>query len=149
MLKKTKDLIIKNIKWIILFICLVIFIGIAEDMLEKEIYVMDIVTYDFILEFLRNDVLTIILKIITNLASAFFLIAMCIIGFVIVKDKKYGICISINLALVTGINLILKNIVQRPRPNEFRIINESGYSFPSRTLYGKHGFLWITNIFCI
>jgi len=131
MLQKTKELIIKNIKWIILFISLVIFIAIAEDMLEKEIYRMDIVTYDFVLEVLRNDILTVILKIITNLASAFFLIAMCILSFSIVKNKKYGICITLNLMLVTTINWILKNIVQRPRPNEFRIINERGYSFPS------------------
>ena len=31
----------------------------------------------------------------------------------------------------TGLNLLLKNIVQRPRPNEFRLIDETGYSFPS------------------
>lgn len=29
------------------------------------------------------------------------------------------------------LNQILKNIVQRPRPTEFRMIDESGYSFPS------------------
>jgi len=148
MLEKTKELIIKNMKWIILFISLVIFIAIAEDMLEKEIYKIDIVTYDFVLKYLRNDVLTIILKIITNLASAFFLITMCIISFLVVKNKKYALIITLNLGLVTVINLILKNIVQRPRPNEFRIIDETGYSFPSRTFYGKYGFLWITNIFC-
>ena len=149
MLEKTKELVIKNMKWIILFISLIIFIAIAEDMLEKEIYVMDIVTYDFVLKYLRNDVLTVILKIITNLASAFFLIVMCILSFWVIKNKKYGVCITLNLILVTAINWTLKNIVQRPRPNEFRIIDETGYSFPSRAFYGKYGFLWITNIFCI
>ena len=29
------------------------------------------------------------------------------------------------------LNQALKFIIQRPRPTEFRIINESGYSFPS------------------
>lgn len=131
MLQKTKELIIKNIKWIILFISLVIFISIAEDILKKEIYSIDIVTYDFVLKYLRNNALTVILKIITNLASAFFLILMCILSFAILKQKKYSICITLNLILVTIINIILKNIVQRPRPNEFRMIDEIGYSFPS------------------
>lgn len=149
MLQKTKDLIIKNIKWIILFIALIIFIAIAEDMLEKEIYKIDILTYDFILKYLRSDSLTFVLKIITNLASVFFLAVMCIISFAVVKNKKYGLCILINLSLVTAINLILKNIVQRPRPNQFRIIDEAGYSFPSRTFNGKYGILWTFNIFCI
>jgi len=149
MLQKTKELIIKNIKWIILFISLIIFVAIAEDILEKEIYSIDTITYSFILKYLRNNVLTIILKIITNLASAFFLITMCILSFAIIKNKKYAICITLNLVLVTTINLILKNIVQRPRPNEFRIIDETGYSFPSRSFYGKYGVLWTFNIFCI
>jgi len=136
MLQKTKDLITKNMKWIILFISLILFIAIAEDMLEKEIYSIDTITYSFVLNYLRNNALTLILKIITNLASAFFLVTMCILSFLVIKNKRYGMCITLNLALVTAINLILKNIVQRPRPNEFRIIDESGYSFPSRTFNG-------------
>ena len=28
-------------------------------------------------------------------------------------------------------NIVLKQIVQRPRPTEYRIVNETGYSFPS------------------
>ena len=68
MLKKTKELILKNMKWVILFVSIVIFILIAEDMLEKEIYIIDIVTYDFVLKYLRNNALIVVLKIITNLA---------------------------------------------------------------------------------
>ena len=37
----------------------------------------------------------------------------------------------INLLISTVLNIILKNVVQRPRPNEFRLITETGYSFPS------------------
>ena len=36
-----------------------------------------------------------------------------------------------NLVIITGLNQILKHILQRPRPTEFRIIEETGYSFPS------------------
>ena len=54
----------KNLKWIILFICLIGFLALAEDVFHKEI--------------MKGDI-----------------------------------------------------ILQRPRPEEFRIINESGYSFPS------------------
>jgi len=149
MFKKTKEILMKNLKWIIVFISLIIFVSIAEDILENEIYSIDTITYGFILKYLRNNMLTIILKIITNLASAFFLVTMCILSFIVIKNKRYSICITLNLVLVTAINLILKNIVQRPRPNEFRIIDETGYSFPSRSFYGKYGVLWTFNIFCI
>lgn len=45
--------------------------------------------------------------------------------------KKVGMSIAVNLGLITGLNLLLKQIVQRPRPIEYRIIDEVGYSFPS------------------
>ena len=33
--------------------------------------------------------------------------------------------------VVTILNQLLKRLLQRPRPTEFRIIEETGYSFPS------------------
>lgn len=41
--------------------------------------------------------------------------------------KKIKIC----LIIITIINQTLKFILQRPRPTEYRIIDETGYSFPS------------------
>ena len=51
--------------------------------------------------------------------------------FILIKNKKIGFSIISNLVIVTILNQLLKNILQRPRPNEFRIIEETGYSFPS------------------
>lgn len=59
------------------------------------------------------------------------LIISTIILIVLIKNKKIGISIFTNLCLATGLNLILKQILQRPRPTEYRIIDETGYSFPS------------------
>ena len=50
---------------------------------------------------------------------------------IVIKNKKIGIQIWANLGISTLLNQMLKYIVQRPRPTEFRIIEESGYSFPS------------------
>ena len=36
-----------------------------------------------------------------------------------------------NLVIITVLNQLLKNILQRSRPTEYRIIEETGYSFPS------------------
>ena len=49
---KTKELIEKNIKWIALFICLILIIGIIIDVLSKEIYKLDVIGYDLISEHL-------------------------------------------------------------------------------------------------
>lgn len=65
------------------------------------------------------------------IGGAICLIVIAILLFVIIKNRKIGIAIIANLGIVTILNQLLKRILQRPRPEEFRIINESGYSFPS------------------
>lgn len=128
---KTKEIIKKNMKWIVLFICVVLVIGIVEDLLDKEIDELDIVGYNFISEHLISDNITPIAKGITQLGGAIFLIGVATILLIIIKNKKIGIQIWVNLAISTLLNVILKHIVQRPRPTEYRIIDETGYSFPS------------------
>ena len=51
--------------------------------------------------------------------------------FITIKNKKIGLSIFSNLVIITVLNQLLKRILQRPRPTEFRIIEETGYSFPS------------------
>ena len=131
MKEKVKDFIVKNLKWIILFICLVGFLAIAENVFHKEIMMKDIIGYKLVSTFLISDFATPIAKFITNFGGAIFLIIATIILFILIKNKKIGFSIISNLVIVTILNQLLKNILQRPRPNEFRIIDETGYSFPS------------------
>ncbi len=131
MKEKVKDFIIKNLKWIILFICLVGFLAIAEDVFHKEIMMKDIIGYKLVSTFLISDFATPIAKFITNFGGAIFLIIATIILFILIKNKKIGFSIILNLAVVTILNQLLKNILQRPRPTEFRIVEETGFCFPS------------------
>ena len=129
--KRIGEFIKKNLKWILLFLCTIIFLDLVEDVFEKEIMKLDIITYNFISTYLISDFVTPIAKIITNLGGAISLISITIILLVVLKNKKIGIAVMINLLISTVLNIILKNVVQRPRPNEFRLITETGYSFPS------------------
>ena len=131
MKEKIKDFFIKNLKWIILFVCLIGFLALAEDIFNKEIMNGDIIGYKIISTFLISDFATPIAKFITNFGGAIFLIVLTITLILLIKNKKIGFSIFINLASVTILNQLLKRILQRPRPTEFRIVEESGYSFPS------------------
>ena len=128
---KVKEFIVKNLKWIILFLCLVGFLALAEDVFHKEIMSGDIIWYNIISKFLISDFVTPIAKFITNFGGAIFLIILTIVLFFVIKNKKIGLSIFLNLVIVTVLNQLLKRILQRPRPTEFRIIEETGYSFPS------------------
>lgn len=131
MKEKLKKFIVKNLKWIVLFICLIGFFALAEDVFNKEIMNGDIVGYKLVSTFLISDFATPIAKFITNFGGAIILIGLAFTLFIFIKNKKIGVSIISNLAIITVLNQLLKRIVQRPRPTDFRIVEESGYSFPS------------------
>ena len=131
MIGKIKEFIVKNLKWIILFICLIGFCALAEDVFNKEIMKGDIIGYKIVSTFLISDFATPIAKFITNFGGAIFLVIATITLFIVIRNKKIGISILCNLAIVTVLNQLIKRILQRPRPTEYRIIEETGYSFPS------------------
>ena len=131
MKEKIKEFIVKNLKWIILFICLVGFLALAEDVFHKEIMNGDIIGYKIISTFLISDFTTPIAKFITNFGGAIFLIILTVVLVILIKNKKIGLSIFSNLVIITVLNQLLKRVLQRPRPTEYRIIEETGYSFPS------------------
>lgn len=126
-----KKLIRRNLKWLILLVCLVGFFKLAEEVFSKEILQADIVGYKLISSFLISDFATPIAKFITNFGGALVLIGTTVILVISIKNRRIGLSIATNLGIVTGLNIALKQIVQRPRPTEYRIVNETGYSFPS------------------
>ena len=130
-----KENVIKFIKnnwrWMLLFICLIGFLALAEDVFHQEIMNGDIVGYDIVSKLFKFNVSTPIAKFITNFGGAIFVISLTTILFFVIKDKKIGISIITNLGILTILNQIIKFIMPRPRPTEFRIIEETGYSFPS------------------
>ena len=126
-----KRIIEKNYKWIIAFLCLIIVIMLLEDIFENEQLTLDMVVYRLVILNLRSEPVTAIMKVITNLSSAYVLIAITIGILLFVKNKKVGLCVASNLVITTLLNQLLKYIIQRPRPDGYRLIAESGYSFPS------------------
>ena len=131
MKEKIKEFIVKNLKWIILFICLIGFFALAEDVFNKEIMNGNIIEYKIISTFLISDFTIPIAKFITNFGGAIILIVVTIAWFISIKNKKIRLSIFSNLVIITILNQLLKRILQRPRPTEYRIIEETGYSFPS------------------
>ena len=131
MLEKIGKALKKNYKLIILLICVVILVAIMEDIFEKETMFIDLFIYKLIVLNMRNNILTSVFRVITNLGGAYCLTIIAILCAIFIKNKKIAFAIPINLILSTILNLVLKNIVERPRPIGYRLIDETGYSFPS------------------
>lgn len=86
-----KELIKKNLKWVVLFICLVGFLALAEDVFNKEIMNGDIIGYKLISTFLISDFVTPIAKFITNFGGAIFLSIATVMLFLLIKIKNWFI----------------------------------------------------------
>lgn len=127
---KQRNFIKKYAKLVIVAICAVTFWEILENIFQNEIGYFDSMIYSFVSKYITSTT-TAILKFITNLGSAFIVISVAICMLIFIKNKKYGIYASMNFIIIAAINQALKYVIQRPRPTEFRIIDESGYSFPS------------------
>lgn len=120
----------ENKRWILSIIALILFILILEDVLEQEIYKFDETIYNFISKAISDNVSK-VAKVITTIGSAYVIIPVAIVAMIYFWKKKESKYIAINLAIIFASNQILKRIIARPRPNEFRIVEETGYSFPS------------------
>ncbi len=76
-----KRIIEKNYKWITILLCVIIVLMMLEDIFNSQQLTIDTVIYKNVILNLRSEPLTAIMKIITNLASAYTLIAITIASF--------------------------------------------------------------------
>lgn len=96
--------------------------------------------YQFIISF-QNDTLTNIMKVITSLANPLTIVSLCLISLLsLIWKYKASIYLIIVTIISTVFNFLTKNIVLRTRPNHLRLIEETGYSFPSGHAMGSIAF---------
>jgi len=120
-----------RIALIVLSISLIILILITKSVFVNDVLKIDDFFHSLIVENLRNDSLTNIFKIITHFGDSLILISTCIFLILFLKNKRYGIYATLNLGFIALVNVIIKNIIRRPRPIGFNIIEETGFSYPS------------------
>lgn len=130
-LKKLWKLICDNKLLVIAAIALVVFVAILEEVLEGDVNRLDSTAYYIFVVKLRRPWLTSIMEGFSALASPVVVLVMVIIVAAFAPGRRPGLCMTINLACALAINQALKFIVQRPRPDGFRLVSEIGYSFPS------------------
>ena len=133
----------QKIEWIAL-ICAVTIFGIIVYALNiGVIHHFDDLIYLHISKIIEPG-LTIFLKIITDYAGPLGIVAVTILLLIFMKNKQHKKYMLINLASVFALNQTLKLIFFRERPNINRIVEESGFSFPSghsMVATGFYGFL--------
>lgn len=80
---------------------------------------------------LRVDWLTVIVKIYTSFASIYAVGIITLLLVLLNKDWKIKVVSVFNVGVASLLNILVKHIVKRPRPDVVALIVETGYSFPS------------------
>ena len=119
----------KKFSIFVVVLCLILFSIICYGVLSYDSLVIDTKVYSFIINNIMNDGLTPILKAITELGGVAFTVLAGVLIFMFCKKNRWFI--TIDLVGVTLVNQVIKHIIRRPRPNVLRLVEESGYSFPS------------------
>lgn len=121
----------KYLKWIVLIVAIVLFIWILQDVLRNKITSYDASIYNFISDNFIKESNHFIAKTLTFFGSTLGIIIFAIIALVVVRNKKDKALVAINLIATVASNQITKFLVARPRPSVLRIVEETGFSFPS------------------
>jgi undecaprenyl-diphosphatase len=97
-------------------------------LLTNNIYIVDNSFYKLVI---HNDILTFIMKFITNFGSYLYIFIISLILLVFNKNKK-DLKKLYTISLLSSIlNEVLKRVFKRPRPSYQHLVSIGGYSFPS------------------
>lgn len=132
--QRLKALALAHKRTLIVAVCAVVFLALLEDVLEGGLMAFDRSAWTLVTTSTDfDDVLTAIAQQVSGIATPAALLVMLLIIVAFAPGSRPGLCCAINLVCVCALNVILKDLVQRPRP-DFTLLGravETGYSFPS------------------
>ena len=152
MKEKILNVIKNNKRFVVLFICLAIFIVLLINVLNGNIINFDNNIYK-VISSLKSNFMTAFFKGITMFANEEPIILIALVCLFVIKNRRIGASIVVNLVSSAFINHVIKELVQRPRPPiEYRMVEESSFSFPSghamtsATFYGLIIYFVLKNV---
>ncbi len=118
---------------LVIAVSLFLFGKLGQEMLEQELTAFD----SYVIEKVQSLItpkLTSVMQVFTALASTWSLVTLAAISIVIMlwQHKRWeALFLLLALGGGVGFNLLLKWLYRRERPSIHRLVEESGYSFPS------------------
>lgn len=129
-----------NKKDIVFYSLILLFIIWLSLMLSNNLKWFDEPIYNTIISF-RSSGLDTFMRFITSLSNPVVIIFLCSLSLIFLFIKKRWPIALVSTSLISvAFNQGIKNIVKRPRPLRLRLIEESGYSFPSGHAMGSMAF---------
>lgn len=115
---------------VVITVSILCFLAIMLFVLLKKNLIIDQNAIKFTLN-IRNKGLTNFVKLFTHLGSIYFILILCLVVFLVFKNKQVGIFTGLSVLIGSIISVVIKYIFRRERPFHIALINEVGFSFPS------------------
>lgn len=118
--------------FILTLVSLVLFIKIRDEVLEKSLSNFDAIISQFLYG-MRSPLLNKIMIYITYIGGRFFFIfaILAAILFTIRHHRREAVLFGFILTMTVLLNLFLKSVTARQRPQYFPLVTATDYSFPS------------------
>lgn len=123
--------LVQSRRAMLVLVAVLVFTWLLFEIKTDDIMRMDAAAYSLVVMHMRAAWLTPIMQSISDLAYPVVLVVMLLAIEVFAPGRRPGLCAAVNLVLATLLNLLLKTLIQRPRPEGYRLVAESGFSFPS------------------
>ena len=121
----------ENRTLVVTSVCAIVLVMLLENVLDKENMKLDAAAWWLFGEQLRQPWLTPIMESFSALATPVTLLVVLGVAAAFTPVKRPGWCNVLNLGLVVLLNQAMKFAIQRPRPDVLRLVDVSGFSFPS------------------
>ncbi len=132
--------IIENSIWLVVLGALAGFLVLAEDVWNKDIMDGDQMGYAIISSLSVIPGMNDFARAVTHLGDPATYIVMVLIMMILFRKHHITRVIILNIINVGLLNLMLKYILQRPRPLGPHLVSASGFSFPSGHAMGSLAF---------
>lgn len=123
--------LVQSRRAMLVLVAVLVFTWLLFEIKTDDIMRMDAAAHSLVVMHMRAAWLTPIMQSISDLAYPVVLVVMLLVIEVFAPGRRPGLCAAVNLVLATLLNLLLKALIQRPRPEGYRLVAESGFSFPS------------------
>jgi len=116
-------------KKIIVSVLFILFLLVTILVIFDKFSYIDKFVYELLMSN-RSDFLDKYFITITRFGDVGMVMFILLLFLIIFKDRR-GIFLNISAISSVGVNYVLKHLIRRSRPDELRLIEQGGFSFPS------------------
>ena len=108
--------LVQSRRAMLVLVAVLVFTWLLFEIKTDDIMRMDAAAHSLVVMHIRAAWLTPIMQSISDLAHPVVLVVMLLVIEVFAPGRRPGLCAAVNLVLATLLNLLLKTLIQRPRP---------------------------------